>query len=87
MDKREQLPEYSEIRTLLMQTEIALNENRYEEVLAILNKINPDEMATLSVEELQAVGNLIKYISGIAEEKKSMLISQLKAIQAGKNYL
>jgi len=87
MNKREPLSEQSKIRGLLIQAEIALNENRYEEAISILSGISPDEMATLSEEELQAIGRLLNYLKDLAEQKKDYLIKQLKTIQASKDYL
>jgi len=87
MNKREPLSEQSKIRGLLIQAEIALNENRYEEAVSILSGISPDEMATLSEEELQAIGRLLNYLKDLAEQKKDYLIKQLKTIQASKDYL
>jgi len=87
MNKREPLSEQSKIRRLLILAEIALNENRYEEAVSILSGISPDEMATLSEEELQAIGRLLNYLKNLAEKKKDYLIEQLKIIQASKDYL
>jgi outer membrane PBP1 activator LpoA protein len=87
MNKREPLSEQSKIRGLLIQAEIALNENRYEEAVSILSGISPDEMATLSEEELQAIGRLLNYLKDLAEQKKDYLVEQLKIIQASKDYL
>jgi len=87
MNKREPLSEQSKIRGLLIQAEIALNENRYEEAISILSGISPDEMATLSEEELQAIGRLLNYLKDLAEQKKDYLVEQLKIIQASKDYL
>jgi|YNPBryantNP2012_1023418.scaffolds.fasta_scaffold03723_5 hypothetical protein len=87
MNKREPLSEQSKIRRLLILAEIALNENRYEEAVSILSGISPDEMATLSAEELQAIGRLLNYLKDLAEQKKDYLIEQLKIIQASKDYL
>jgi len=66
MNKREPLSEQSKIRRLLILAEIALNENRYEEAVSILSGISPDEMATLSAEELQAIGRLLNYLKDLA---------------------
>jgi outer membrane PBP1 activator LpoA protein len=87
MNKREPLSEQSKIRRLLILAEIALNENRYEEAVSILSGISPDEMATLSAEELQAIGRLLNYLKDLAEKKKDYLVEQLKIIQASKDYL
>ena len=87
MNKREPLSEQSKIRRLLILAEIALNENRYEEAVSILSGISPDEMATLSAEELQAIGRLLNYLKDLAEQKKDYLIEQLKIMQASKDYL
>jgi len=87
MNKREPLSEQSKIRRLLILAEIALNENRYEEAVSILSGISPDEMATLSAEELQSIGRLLNYLKNLAEQKKDYLVEQLKIIQASKDYL
>lgn len=87
MNKKEHLPEQSKIRSLLIQIELALKENRLEEALAILQEIKLDEMTRLSLKELQAVGNLINYIKILAEDKRSEIINQLKTIQASRKYL
>jgi len=87
MNKREPLSEQSKIRGLLIQAEIALQENRYEEAISMLSGISPDEMSTLSAEELQAIGRLLNYLKELAEQKKDYLIKQLKTIQASKDYL
>lgn len=86
MNSEKQMPQ-SKIRRLLIQAEIALKENRYEEALSMLSGISLDEMATLSVEELQAVGRLLNYLKELAEQKKDSLTEQLKTIQASKEYL
>lgn len=87
MNKKEHLPEQSKIRSLLIQIELALKENRLEEALAILQEIKLDEMTRLSLKELQVVGNLINYIKILAEDKRSEIINQLKTIQASRKYL
>jgi len=87
MNKREPLSEQSKIRGLLIQAEIALQENRYEEAISMLSGISPDEMSTLSAEELQAIGRFLNYLKELAEQKKDYLIKQLKTIQASKDYL
>jgi len=46
-----------------------------------------NELANLPIEELYAIGNLINYIKNLAEEKKDDLVSQMKIIQASKEYL
>lgn len=87
MNPKKPLQEQSKIRGLLIQIEIALKENKFEEALAMLGSINVNEMATLNIEELQAIGNLLNYIKNLAEEKKSDLIQQMKVIQTSKEYL
>ncbi len=87
MSKKEPLQVQSKVRSLLIQIEIALKEERFEEALALLSGINPEEFNSLSIEELQAVGNLINYIKAIAEEKKAYLADKIKTIQASKEYL
>lgn len=87
MSQKEPLQVQSKIRSLLIQAEIALKESKFEEALAVLSNINVEEMATLSFDELNAIGNLVNYIKGLAEEKKSELVNQLKIIQASKEYL
>jgi len=64
-----------------------LQENRYEEAISMLSGISPDEMSTLSAEELQAIGRFLNYLKELAEQKKDYLIKQLKTIQASKDYL
>jgi len=87
MNQREPLQEQSKIRSLLIQAELALKENRFEEALAMLSGISVEEMSTLNLEELQAIGALLNYLRELAEEKKNNLAEQLKVIQVGKNYL
>ncbi|GLI53105.1 hypothetical protein TISLANDTSLP1_07980 [Thermodesulfovibrio yellowstonii] len=81
------MQEQSKIRSLLIQAELALKENRFEEALAMLSGISVEEMSTLNLEELQAIGALLNYLRELAEEKKNNLAEQLKVIQVGKNYL
>ncbi len=87
MNKKELLQEQSKVRSLLIQIEIALKEDRFEEALALLSGIKPEEFNSLSMEELQAVGNLINYIQALAEEKKAHLSEKIKIVQTGKEYL
>ncbi|MGB9891783.1 MULTISPECIES: hypothetical protein [Thermodesulfovibrio] len=87
MNQREPLQEQSKIRSLLIQAELALKENRFEEALAMLSGISVEDMSTLNLEELQAIGALLNYLRELAEEKKNNLAEQLKVIQVGKNYL
>lgn len=87
MNQRKPLQEHSKIRGLLIKIELALKENKYEDALAMLSSISINELATLSIEELQAVGNLLSYIKNLAEEKKSDLVYQMKVIQTSKEYL
>ncbi len=87
MNKKEPLQEQSKVRSLLIQIEIALKEDRFEEALALLSGIKPEEFNSLSMEELQAVGNLINYIQALAEEKKAHLSEKIKIVQTGKEYL
>ncbi len=79
--------EQSKIRSLLIQAEIALKQDRFEEAIAMLNGINLDEMSLLSFEELQAIGRLLNYLNILASEKKEQLSDQLKTIQASKQYI
>jgi outer membrane PBP1 activator LpoA protein len=85
--KEESLQEPSNIRSLLIKAQIALNENRFEEALDLISNIKTEELATLTLKELQAIANLVNYIQTTAEEKKSFLLNQLKVIQASKEYL
>lgn len=87
MNPKEPLQEQSKVRSLLIQAELALKENRFEEALAMLSGISVQEMSTLNLEELQAIGSLLNYLKELAEEKKNNLAEQLKVIQVGKNYL
>lgn len=87
MKKEESLQEPSNIRSLLIKAQIALNENRFEEALDLISNIKTEELATLTLKELQAIANLVNYIQTTAEEKKSFLLNQLKVIQASKEYL
>ena len=87
MKKEESLQEPSNIRSLLIKAQIALNENRFEEALDLILNIKTEELATLILKELQAIANLVNYIQTTAEEKKSFLLNQLKVIQASKEYL
>ncbi|MEN2994260.1 MAG: hypothetical protein ABDH19_02790 [Thermodesulfovibrio sp.] len=87
MNKKEPLQEQSKIRNFLIQAELALSEDRFDEALAILLEIDIKEMDNLNLEELQAIGSLLNYLKGLAEEKKSNLTEQLKIIQATKKYL
>lgn len=87
MNPKKPLQEQSKVRGLLIQIEIALKENRFDEALAMLGSLNVEEMTTLEIEELQAVGNLLNYIKTLAEEKKSDLLQQMKIIQTSKEYL
>jgi hypothetical protein len=87
MNKKEFSQEQSNIRNILIQAELALKENRFDEALATLSRIEMNELANLPIEELYAIGNLINYIKNLAEEKKDDLVSQMKIIQASKGYL
>jgi hypothetical protein len=87
MNKKEFSQEQSNIRNILIQAELALKENRFDEALATLSRIEMNELANLPIEELYAIGNLINYIKNLAEEKKDDLVSQMKIIQASKEYL
>ncbi len=87
MNKKEHLQAQSKTRAFLIRAEIALKDNRIEDALMMLNEIKLDELSMLSLEELHALGNLINYIKILAEEKKSELVAQLKAIQASREYL
>lgn len=87
MNKREPLLEPSKFRRLLIQIEIALKENRFDEALNMLGSLDVEEMGNLTPEELHAVGNLLNYIKSLAEEKKSDLIEQMKIIQTSREYL
>lgn len=87
MNPKKPLQEQSKVRGLLIQIELALKEDKFEEALAMLFSIDVEEMATLKLEEIQAVGNLLTYIKTLAEEKKSNLLQQMKVIQTGKEYL
>lgn len=87
MNSKEPLLEQSKIRELLIKAQIALQENCYEKALSIVMQINTEEMATLSYEELQAVGNLLTHLKELSEEKKRNLVDELKKIQAGKEYI
>ncbi|ACI21500.1 hypothetical protein THEYE_A1508 [Thermodesulfovibrio yellowstonii DSM 11347] len=53
----------------------------------MLSGISVEDMSTLNLEELQAIGALLNYLRELAEEKKNNLAEQLKVIQVGKNYL
>lgn len=86
MKGKELMQEQSKVRSLLIQAEIALKEDRFEEALAILSGIKTEDFATLQQEELYAIGNLVTYIKGLAEEKKSSLLNRMKVIQASKEY-
>lgn len=87
MNLKEELSEQSKIRELIIQAELALKENHFEQALTILKRINLDEMKKLSQEELQAIGNLLTCLRDIAEEKKSSIVAQLNTINASKKYL
>lgn len=87
MNKKEPLQEQSKIRSILIQAELVLKENKFDEALAMLSRIEMNELATLPIDELYAIGNLINYIKNLAEEKKDDLVSQMKIIQASKKYL
>lgn len=87
MNQKEPLQERSKVRSLLIQAEIALKENRFEEALAVISSISTDEIKELGIEEMQAIGSLLGYLRDLAEEKKLNLAEQLRIIQAGKNYL
>lgn len=87
MNKKEPMQERSKVRSLLIQAELALKEDRFEEAIAMLSGIKTEEFATLTLEELHAIGNLINYIKSLAEEKKASLVDQMKVIQASKEYL
>ncbi len=87
MNKKEPMQERSKVRSLLIQAELALKEDRFEEAIAMLSGIKTEEFATLTLEELHAIGNLINYIKSLAEEKKASLVNQMKIIQASKEYL
>lgn len=87
MNKKEFSQEQSNIRNILIQAELALKENRFDEALATLSRIEMNELANLPIEELYAIGSLINYIKNLAEEKKDDLVSQMKIIQASKEYL
>ncbi len=87
MQSENPLQQQSEIRSILIQAEFALKENRYEEAVAMLSNINMEEMARLSMDELQAIGKLLNYLKEIAQQKKDELIEQLKTVQACKKYI
>lgn len=87
MNQREPLQEQSKIRSILIQAEIALKENRFEEALALITGINVEEIRGLNIEEMQAIGSLLGYLRDLADEKKLNLAEELKVVQAGKNYL
>lgn len=87
MNKKEPMQERSKVRSLLIQAELALKEDRFEEAIAMLSGIKTEEFATLTLEELHTIGNLINYIKSLAEEKKASLVNQMKVIQASKEYL
>ncbi|MEJ5227554.1 hypothetical protein [Thermodesulfovibrio sp.] len=87
MNQKEPLQERSKVRSLLIQAEIALKENRFEEALAVISSISTDEIKELGIEEMQAIGSLLGYLRDLAEEKKLNLAEQLRIIQAGKNYV
>ncbi|MCX7987985.1 MAG: hypothetical protein N2647_00890 [Thermodesulfovibrio sp.] len=87
MNTKEHSQEQSKTRSLLVQAELALKEDRFEEAIAMLSGIKVEEFATLTMEELHAIGNLINYIKSLAEKKKEALVNQLKVIQASKEYL
>ncbi len=87
MNKKEHSQEQSKIRNLLVLTELALKEDRFDEAIAMLSWIKTEEFATLTLEELHAIGNLINYIKSLAEEKKASLVNQMRVIQASKEYV
>lgn len=87
MNKKEHSQEQSKIRNLLVLAELALKDNRFDEAIAMLSGIKTEEFATLTLEELHAIGNLINYIKNLADEKKEFLSNQLKVVQASKEYL
>lgn len=62
MNKKEPMQERSKVRSLLIQAELALKEDRVEEAIAMLSGIKTEEFATLTLEELHAIGNLLNYI-------------------------
>lgn len=87
MNTKEHSQEQSKTRSLLVQAELALKEDRFEEAIAMLSGIKEEEFATLTMEELHAIVNLINYIKSLAEKKREALVNQLKVIQASKEYL
>lgn len=87
MNQEKQLLKQSKIRDLLIQAELALKEDRYEEALVIINDITFNEMKDLSMEELSAIGRLLICLKEIAEGKRNNIVNQLKTVQASKGYI
>lgn len=87
MNQKEQLQKQSKIRSLLCKAQLALNEDRYDDALTILNEITLDEMKELGQEELLAIGRLLSYLKDMAEQKKEAILNQLKTVQARRGYL
>jgi len=71
MNQEKQSLKQSKIRDLLIQAELALKEDRYEEALVIINDITFNEMKDLSMEELSAIGRLLICLKEIAEGKET----------------
>ncbi|HHW21214.1 hypothetical protein [Thermodesulfovibrio thiophilus] len=87
MNQEKQLLKQSKIRDLLIQAELVLKEDRYEEALVIINDITFNEMKDLSMEELSAIGRLLICLKEIAEGKRNNIVDQLKTVQASKGYI
>ncbi|GAB6182351.1 hypothetical protein [Thermodesulfovibrio hydrogeniphilus] len=76
----------SDIRTLLIQIELALEEGRYEDANVMLGSIDMESLKALSHEEIVAVGRVLNHLKETAEKKRDELIGKMKEIQAGKKY-
>ncbi len=76
----------SDIRKLLIQIELALEEGRYEEASTMLGSIDVETLKALSQDEIVAVGRVLNHLMETAEKKRDELIGKMKEIQAGKKY-
>lgn len=87
MKEKKFVQQPSKVRQLLIEAQIALQDNCFEKALSIIKEINSEEMKTLSFEELQAIDRILAHLKLLSEEKKRNLLDELKKIQASKEYI
>lgn len=84
---KKEFQKQSKIRSSLCKAQITLNEDRYDEALAILSRVTLDEINEVSEEELYAIGKLLICLKDIAQQKKEAIVAELKTVYASKRYL